>query len=85
MAFIFFICLFIFCLFAFIMDNGHQFDNKKFREYCAKYYIQPYYTSVAHPRLKDQVESVNMTIFGSLKKKVDRTMRKWADQIINMI
>ena len=32
-----------------IIDNGTQFNNKKFREFCKKYGINNYYASPAHP------------------------------------
>ena len=68
-----------------IMDNGRQFDCDKFREYCEKYHIEPHYTSVAHPQSNGQVESMNKTIVASLKKKVDRCLGKWADEIPNVL
>ena len=67
------------------MDNGRQFDCDKFREYCEKYHIEPYYTSVAHLQSNGQVKSMNKTIVTSFKKKVDRCLGKWADEIPNVL
>ena len=34
---------------ALVFDNGKQFDNPKFRDFCAKLEIKNYYSSPAHP------------------------------------
>ena len=35
-------------------DNGKQFDNPKFRDFCAELGIKNYYSSPAHPQSNDQ-------------------------------
>ena len=35
--------------FAFVMDNGKQFDYNSFWEWCAKLHIRNYYSSLGHP------------------------------------
>ena len=34
---------------ALVSDNGKQFDNLKFRDFCAELGIKNYYSSPAHP------------------------------------
>ena len=34
---------------ALVSDNGKQFDNLKFRDFCAELGIKKYYSSLAHP------------------------------------
>ena len=34
---------------ALVLDNGKQFDNAKFRDFCAELIIKNYYSSPAHP------------------------------------
>ena len=34
---------------ALVFDNGKQFDNPKFRDFCAELGIKNYYSSPAHP------------------------------------
>ncbi|KAK0575737.1 hypothetical protein LWI29_006119 [Acer saccharum] len=53
-----------------IMDNGTQFDGKKFRELCDKYGINNYYASPAHPQTNGQTEAVNKIIKHNLKAKL---------------
>ena len=39
---------------ALVSDNGKQFDNLKFRDFCAKLGIKNYYSSPTHPQSKGQ-------------------------------
>ncbi|KAJ4713136.1 Retrovirus-related Pol polyprotein from transposon 17.6 [Melia azedarach] len=42
-----------------ITDNGRQFDNEKFRNFCETWMIENRYTTPAHPQSNGQVEAVN--------------------------
>ena len=42
-----------------VSDNGCQFDNTLFRDFCAHFGIQNHYSSPAHPQANDQAEVVN--------------------------
>ena len=35
---------------ALVSDNGKQFDNPKFRDFCVELGIKNYYSSPAHPQ-----------------------------------
>ena len=37
-------------------DNGKQFDNLKFKDFCAKLGIKNYYSSPAHSQSNGQAE-----------------------------
>ena len=39
---------------ALVSDNGKQFDNAKFRDFCAELGIKNYYSSPAHPESNGQ-------------------------------
>ena len=45
-----------------ITDNGRQFDNDKFREFCRKLKIKNCYSSPAHPQANGQVEASNRVV-----------------------
>ncbi|KAK0578706.1 hypothetical protein LWI29_014874 [Acer saccharum] len=64
-----------------IMDNGTQFDGKKFRELCDKYGINNYYASPAHPQTNGQTEAVNKIIKHNLKAKLATKKGSWADKL----
>ena len=42
-----------------LSDNGRQFDNTLFRDFCAHFGIQNHYSSPAHPQANSQAEVAN--------------------------
>ena len=42
-----------------VTDNGRQFDNEDFKEYCGDNNIELRFTSVAHPQANGQAEVAN--------------------------
>ncbi|XP_074378498.1 uncharacterized protein LOC141720041 [Apium graveolens] len=51
-----------------VTDNGRQFDNIEFKEYCNNNSIELRFTSVAHLQANRQAEVVNRIILDRLKK-----------------
>jgi transposase InsO family protein len=45
-----------------ITDNGSQFTERKFLEFCDKYHIRVDWAAVAHPQTNGQVERANSII-----------------------
>ena len=52
-------------------DNGKQFDNRKFRDFCAELGIKNYYSSPAHPQSNGQAEVTIRTLKAALKTKLE--------------
>ena len=52
-------------------DNGKQFDNPKFVDFCAELGIRNYYSSPAHPQSNGQVEVTIRTLKAALKTKLE--------------
>ena len=52
-------------------NNGKQFDNPKFRDFCAELGIKNYYSSLAHPQSNGQVEVTIRTLKVALKTKLE--------------
>ena len=48
-------------------DNGKQFDNPKFRDFCAELGIKNYYSSPTHPQSNRQAEVTIRTLKAALK------------------
>ena len=42
-----------------IFDNGKQFDNSTFRDFCSEFGIKNHYSPSAHPQANGQVEVTN--------------------------
>jgi transposase InsO family protein len=67
--------------YAFVTDNGKQFDCESFQEWCAKLHIKNYYLSPGHLQANGQVEATNKTIFKILKKKLSDRKGDWAEDL----
>ncbi|CAL8175330.1 unnamed protein product [Prunus armeniaca] len=64
---------------AIVTDNGRQFDNAKFRQFCSNLKIKLCFASPAHPQSNGQVEAVNKIIKKTLKTKLDQAKGCWPE------
>ncbi|XP_008231854.1 PREDICTED: uncharacterized protein LOC103331021 [Prunus mume] len=64
---------------AIVTDNGRQFDNAKFRQFCSNIKIKLFFASPAHPQSNGQVEAVNKIIKKTLKTKLDKAKGCWPE------
>ena len=75
----------IICRFGFpralVSDNGKQFDNPKFRDFCVKLEIKNYYSSPAHPQSNGQAEVIIRTLKAVLKTKLENLKGKWVEYL----
>ena len=60
-------------------DNRKQFDNTKFRDFCAELGIKNYYSSPAHPQSNGQAEVTIRTLKAALKTKLEDLKGKWVE------
>ena len=68
-----------------ISDNGLQFDSKAFREFCSDLGIKNRYSTPAYPQSNGQAEATNKAIKNGLKKMLDGTKGKWAEELPNVL
>ena len=68
-----------------VTDNGKQFDNEDFRNYCNDNMIELRFTSVAHPQANGQAEVANRIILDGLKKRVERSRNTWVDELLPIL
>ena len=66
-------------------DNGKQFDNPKFRDFCAELGIKNYYSSLSHPQSNGQVEVTIRTLKASLKTKLEDLKGKWVEYLLEVL
>ena len=66
---------------ALVSNNGKQFDNPKFRYFCAELGIKNYYSSPAHPQSNGQVEVTIRTLKAALKTKLENLKGKWVEYL----
>lgn len=50
-----------------ISDNGNQFNNPKFREFCSSLEIRNPFSSLGHPQANRQVKVTNRTLMKIIK------------------
>ncbi|CAL2276958.1 unnamed protein product [Prunus armeniaca] len=62
-----------------VTDNGRQFDNAKFKQFCCNLKIKLCIASPAHPQSNSQVEAVNKIIKKTLKTKLDKDKGCWPE------
>ncbi|CAL9003330.1 unnamed protein product [Prunus brigantina] len=62
-----------------VTDNGRQFDNAKFKQFCSNLKIKLCFASPAHPQSNGQVEAVNKIIKRTLKTKLDKAKGCWPE------
>ena len=66
---------------ALVSDNGKQFDNAKFRDFCAELGIKNDYSSPAHPQSNGQAEVTIRTLKAALKTKLEDLKGKWVEYL----
>ena len=66
---------------ALVSDRGKQFDNTKFRDFCADLRIKNYYSSPAHPQSNGQAEVTIRTLKAALKTKLEDLKGKWVEYL----
>ena len=66
---------------ALVSDNGKQFDNSKFIDFCAELGIKNYYSSPAHPQSNGQAEVTIRTLKAALKTKLKGLKGKWVEYL----
>ena len=66
---------------ALVSDNGKQFDNAKFRDFCAELGIKNYYSSPVHPQSNGQAEVTIRTLKAALKTKLEDLKGNWVEYL----
>ena len=66
-------------------DNGKQFYNPKFRDFCAELGIKNYYSSPAHPQSNGQAEVTIRTLKAALKTMLEGLKVKWVEYLLEVL
>ena len=71
---------------ALASDNGKQFDNLKFKNFCAELGIKNYYLSPAHSQSNGQEKVVTIRILkAALKTKMKNLKGKWVEYLSEVL
>ena len=63
------------------MITGKQFDNPKFKDFCAELGIKNYYSSLAHSQSNGQAKVTIRTLKVALKTKLEDLKGKWVEYL----
>ena len=68
-----------------ILDNGRQFDNQGFRDFCSNLGIRNQFSSPGHPQANGQAEVTNRTLLKIIKTKLDDAKGAWPEELPNVL
>ena len=64
-----------------VSDNGRQFNNALFRDFCEHFGIQNHYSSSAHPQANGQAEVANRSLLKIIKTRLEGAKGEWPDEL----
>ena len=64
-----------------VSDNGRQFDNALFKDFCEYFGIQNHYSSPTHPQANGQAEVANRSLLKIIKTRLDGAKGVWPDKL----
>jgi hypothetical protein len=72
-----------------ITNNGFQFTNRKFLEFCDDHHIHVDWAAITHPQINGQVECANGMILQGVKPRIfdrlNKSGRKWLQELSSVI
>jgi len=84
-----FVWRFIICKFGIprvlVSDNGKQFDNNSFRDFCSQLGIRNHYSSLAHPQANGQVEVTNRSFLKIIKTRLEGAKGIWLEELLSIL
>ena len=64
-----------------VSDNGRQFDNALFKDFCEHFGIQNHYSSPAHPQANSQAKVANRSLLKIIKTRLEGAKGIWSDEL----
>ena len=64
-----------------VSDNGRQFDNTPFKNFCEQFGINNHYSSPSHPQANGQVEVANRSLLKIIKTRFEGANGVWLDEL----
>ena len=68
-----------------VSDNGRQFDNTPFRDFCEHLGINNHYSSPSHPQANGQVEVANRSLLKIIKTWLEGAKGIWPDELPDVL
>ena len=64
-----------------VSDNGHQYDNHKFKEFYGDIGIKNHYSSPRHPQANNQTEVINRTLLKIINAQLEGAKGLWLEEL----
>ncbi|GJS23014.1 reverse transcriptase domain-containing protein [Tanacetum coccineum] len=68
-----------------ISDNGKQFRDNPFKDWCEKLCIQQHFASVKHPQTNGLVERANRSLREGIKARLGKENNNWLEEISHVL
>ncbi|GJT18849.1 reverse transcriptase domain-containing protein [Tanacetum coccineum] len=68
-----------------ISDNGKQFQDNPFKDWCEKLCIRQHFASVKHPQTNGLVERANRSLGEGIKARLDERSKNWMEELPHVI
>ena len=68
-----------------VSDNGKQFDNDSFLDFCSQLGIRNHYSSPAHPQANGQVEVTNQSLLKIIKTRLKGAKGIWPKELPSIL
>ncbi|GJX93754.1 reverse transcriptase domain-containing protein [Tanacetum coccineum] len=68
-----------------ISDNGKQFQDNPFKDWCEKLCIRQHFASVKHPQTNGLVERANRSLEEGIKARLDEKSKNWMEELPHVL
>ena len=68
-----------------VSDNGKQFENNPFQDFCSQLGIRNHYSSPAHPQANRQVEVTNQFLLKIFKTRLEGEKGIWPKELPSIL
>ncbi|GJY55573.1 reverse transcriptase domain-containing protein [Tanacetum coccineum] len=68
-----------------VSDNGKQFKDNPFKDWCEKLSIRQCFASVKHPQTNDLVERANRSLGEGIKGRLGEKNKNWVEEISHVL
>lgn len=68
-----------------ISDNGKQFRDNPFKDWCEQLNIKQHFASVTHPQTNGLVERANRSLGEGIKARLDRHKGRWVEELSHVL
>ena len=68
-----------------VLDNGKQFDNNSFWDFCSQLGIRNHYSYPTHPQANEQVEVTNQSLLKIIKTRLEEAKGIWPEELPSIL